>query len=63
MNMIDKLNILALIEIATNKIKVADGENAADKIMDAIRLLEISKILLTKSYKELTKQKDAQNEK
>lgn len=61
MDMLDKMNILALIEIATNKVKEADGENAADKIMEAIRLLEIAKRGLAKSYKKLTEQKDEQN--
>lgn len=62
MNESEKINVLALIEIATNKIKIADGENAADTIMEAIRLLEISIKKLVKSYKELTEQKQAQNE-
>lgn len=62
MNESEKINVLALIEIATNKIKIADGESAADTIMEAIRLLEISIKKLVKSYKELTEQKQAQNE-
>lgn len=58
MNVSEKVNVLALIEIATNKIKIAEGENAADQLMEAIRLLEISIRKLAASYKELTEQKN-----
>lgn len=62
MNILEKINVLALIEIATNKIKEADGENTADQLMEAIRLLEIARTALVKSYKEIKNQKDEQDE-
>lgn len=62
MNIVEKINILALIEIATNKIKSENGENTENQLMDAIRLLEIARSTLVKSYKEITNQKDTQNE-
>lgn len=62
MNSLEKYNLLALIEIATNKIKIAEGENAADQLMEAIRLLEIASRAMVKSYKEIKNQKDEQDE-